>query len=387
MDNNIDDIDKLFIDYFEQNKDVPNIISNGIECALNSTNQKQSITLLIKKIIITMIGMLTITGGIVFAKEISNFVQSLFCANSGIDKAINDGYIYEPENIYSESEDAELILNAIVMDDYNLNLSFSVNFKENIDVSNICKIDLSDICISDESNNVLCCTSKDLYKDFCYEKSIDYNESNYRNINTSKNIFIRDLNEKYMFFVLNLTGEFPKSKKLFVRYKDINLSNESRTIKTCIKGDWTLNIDIPEKFYNRKEVIYKLDKCNNSNIYTNSVETVTYSTGTNFQMLMKGNLINENEDKKIKREKLDKIFQESTTENLIIKPNAYIENEKGKRYYLVGSLGSGAYGITEDGNISYSAIFDMNIKSATNKLTVFLEMYNGEKLIFDLCRY
>lgn len=387
MNNNYDEIDNFFFQYFKDYQEVPNIITNGIETAMYNRKNKYEIIELIKKIIITIVSFLTVAGGIVFAREISNFMQSLFRSNSGIDKAINEGYLYEPENIYSESENAELILNAIVMDDYNLNLSFSVNFKENIDVSNICKIDLSDICISDESNNVLCCTSKDLYKDFCDEKSIDYNESNYGNINTSKNIFIRDLNEKYMFFILNLTGEFPKSKKLFVRYKNINLSNESRTIKTCIKGDWTLNIDIPEKFYNRKEIIYKLDKCNNSNVYTNSVETLTYSTGTKFQMLMRGNLINVNDDKKTKREKLDKIFEESTTENLIIKPNAYIENQKGERYYLVEDLGSGAYGITEDGNISYSAIFDMNIKSATNKLTVFLEMYNGKKLIFNLCRY
>ncbi len=77
MNDNYDDIDNLLFDYFKYNEYVPNIITNGIENAINNKNKKYKVILLIKKFIITMIGILTITGGIVFAKDIKIFVNTL----------------------------------------------------------------------------------------------------------------------------------------------------------------------------------------------------------------------------------------------------------------------------------------------------------------------
>ena len=58
MNNNYDEIDNLFFQYFENNQEVPRIITNCIETAMYKNKNKYGMTILIKKLIITIISLL-----------------------------------------------------------------------------------------------------------------------------------------------------------------------------------------------------------------------------------------------------------------------------------------------------------------------------------------
>lgn len=66
MNNNYDKIDELFCEHFKKNTDVPDIITESIKTALY-TQKKYNSVKFIKKFIITIISLLTATGGMVFA--------------------------------------------------------------------------------------------------------------------------------------------------------------------------------------------------------------------------------------------------------------------------------------------------------------------------------
>lgn len=67
MNNNYDKIDNLFFQYFENNQEVPVVVTNGIETTMCNKKYDYAIVALIKKIIITIISFLTVASGIAFA--------------------------------------------------------------------------------------------------------------------------------------------------------------------------------------------------------------------------------------------------------------------------------------------------------------------------------
>ena len=95
MNNNYDEIDNLLFSHFKNNDDTPDLIINGINTALNIKNKKYKTCLLLKRFIITITGFLTITCGVVFAKDIKIFVNNLM---QNIFGNYNDGITTAIEN-------------------------------------------------------------------------------------------------------------------------------------------------------------------------------------------------------------------------------------------------------------------------------------------------
>ena len=114
MYNNYDEIDNFLFDYFKNNQIVPTIISEGIDSALTNKKNKPTLSLVLKKIIIILTGLFTITGGVVFAKDISQFVHNFFNFNTGIDTAIQNGYLENPKNAITESNNIKIIIEQII---------------------------------------------------------------------------------------------------------------------------------------------------------------------------------------------------------------------------------------------------------------------------------
>ena len=67
MDNNYDEIDNFFFQYFKDYQKIPNIITNGIESAMYNRKNQYGILTLIKKVIISIVSILTLASGIAFA--------------------------------------------------------------------------------------------------------------------------------------------------------------------------------------------------------------------------------------------------------------------------------------------------------------------------------
>lgn len=117
MNNGYDKIDNLFFQYFENNQEVPNIITNGIESAMYNKKHKYEMIELIKKIIITIVSFLTVTSGIAFAsytvyekiwKEPKKYATSDDYLNSLPSKEISED---EKRNLITENDAKNIALN------------------------------------------------------------------------------------------------------------------------------------------------------------------------------------------------------------------------------------------------------------------------------------
>ena len=239
-----------------------------------------------KRIIAITMGGIMLASGVAFgfhSEEIINYMKGL---GKGIDTAANNGYI-EKTNMETINQNTTVENNIIdnvkvgakiddfIMDDYNLSVKFDFEFDENIDkvinLEKIKNIELSDLCVSDENNIIL--------------YSASYNKNA---INSGLNSFIKVSSKELKKIELQYnmyTDKYPKSQKLSFKFSKIEFQEIDKNEKTVLSGNWNINIDVPEKFYNRSEEYYKIVSSTNDrfNIYSAKLT----DTGFEFGMTIK----------------------------------------------------------------------------------------------------
>ena len=377
------DFDNIIYKYYKENNQVPQKITEAIwDVELKSKKKKISYFTNVKKVAITIISIISITTGIVFAKDISEFIKSIFNDSEGVDTATRNGYVYTaPEKIYSESDNTKTSITDLLMDDYTLDLNMIALFEEDIDVTGIEKINIPDIIITDDMNNILFSMNDETIKKYCQEKNLDYNNIN--KINTAASIFIAKANLNNMAFTYNLStseNKFPKSKKIYIKFNTIQLEGNEK--KYTITGNWENSISVPEKFYNRKSILYNVINCNNKNVYTDSIKAEVYETGMKFEMYMYWG------DYKTAIEEMEEIRNKSILDGQLIKQEeSYVENEYGEKFYPSQSSDTdGGYGIGSDGILIKYETFNLTKFDATDKLKVVFKTINDEEIIIELAR-
>lgn len=305
------------------NEDLKNRIKFKIAMLEINKEEKNNMkkTYFNKKPIIAACTFLTLSTGVVFAKDIENFIKNNFGLGSGIDTAVENGYIETPEMDYLPSkalnnniehtENDGIILTDInsnikiddfLMDDYNLSIDFSIimdnDIKKNIDISidNNVKIIFPDLIITDENSNILYTDcDKNRFNEFCNEKSLNYkyHAFNEKYMNNGLNSYINYVDEfenKYTIstkYNIYTSTRFPKSKKIILNFNKIRIektsetgTNEDRIIYTTL-GNWNIELDVPEIMYNRSAKHYKVINCSNNNfdIYTAKVSDTGFEIG------------------------------------------------------------------------------------------------------------
>ena len=87
-----------------------------------------------KSIAVACCMVLSITG-VVFAKDIGNFVSNFFggSASDGVQTAVDNGYLKEVEPKYVESEGIEFAVDSFLIDDYNLDINFKMKLSNKYD--------------------------------------------------------------------------------------------------------------------------------------------------------------------------------------------------------------------------------------------------------------
>lgn len=365
------------------------------------------------KVLATACGILVIATSIVYAKDISNFIYHFFNNNRGLDLAVNDGYIDEPKAEYTTTEnitasDSGTIIDAsnteikvenMLMDDYDLNFTFSVKLDDNIDISRIARLWLPDILITDENNNILICTEKYLFEDFCSENNLDYkyNEFNEHHMNSGCDVRTKTpLSENH---TAEITYNFkasvypyPKSKKLYIYIPKINMCKDVvnyEKVDVILNGNWKINFDVAEKFYNRESIVYTVKSCSDEKI--NVTQACVYNTGMVFEFTSKDKPIwNEDDSSEIVDKKIREFlkYEDNMYNNGIYYVNEeYIVNERGETFTpiesgLEGGSGTiyGAYG-----DFTHWQTFDLIKSKATKNLTVhvnvFLQGYRRDVVI------
>lgn len=239
-----------------------------------------------KRIIAITMGGIMLASGVAFGFHSEEIIRYMKGLGKGIDTAANNGYI-EKTDMETMQQDAIVENNIIdnvkvgakiddfIMDDYNLSVKFNFEFDEKIDkvinLENIKNIELSDLCVLDENNTML-------YSAFYNENAINSGLNSFIKVNSKE---LRKIELQYNMYA----DKYPKSRKLSFKFSKIEFQEMDKNEKTVLSGNWNINIDVPEKFYNRSEEYYKVISSTNDrfNIYSAKLT----DTGFEFGMTIK----------------------------------------------------------------------------------------------------
>lgn len=382
---NNDKFDEKIYGYFKENNEVPQKITQSIyEAKLKEDNRKIFSFYNIRKVAVAAISIVTISTGVVFAKDITQFVKNIFKDNAGVYTATQNGYIESnPKTIYSNSNNTKTQMQEMIMDDYTLDLTMFIEFEKDIDVTGIESFKIPDLIITDENNNILYTANNETTKQFCESKGISYQYENLKNIisNTSSSVFIWNADKNYATIHVNLSAsdnKFPKSTTLYITFNTINMAGNDKNYS--ITGDWNNIIKVPEKFVNRSSTLYKAVDCNNKNVYLESIKAEVYETGMNFEMSMYWG------DYETEHKKAEEIRKKDVLASQLINQElSYVENEKGERFYPAQSSASdGGYSFNTDGKLHKWETFTLTKFDMTDKLKVVLTTINKDQIIINL---
>ena len=257
-----------------------------IKSSLDSNNRHHKYFNLYKVAIIVVC--LLFTSGIAYATY--NYVKNNFNRRKGIETAINNGYIMNVDGEPVTSNDISLKIDQILLDDYNLDISFDLEFKNMEIPEDVQLIKFENILITDENNNILYHSgSRDIFDKFVNSNSlkVDYRKYSDNYINSSSSNKSRCTNSNNYNIVYNISangGTFPKSNSFYIYIENVVLCIENDN--TVINTNWNLNSSLSSSFQNRDVINYTYVN-NNDHTDIISVNATTYTTGTNIKLEMK----------------------------------------------------------------------------------------------------
>ncbi len=339
----------------------------------------------------------SLSTSVVFATNISDRVNKFFNNNKGMDIAIENGYIETSKMDYVHSAGVDVKLNNILMTDNNLSFSINLKLPADLDIQKIEKLMLSNLIIVDNENRILYCEDEKTFNEFIRNNSLDYKynetfDENYINPGINYYIKTKQINSNEIELVYNLTAEnFPLSKSINISFEEIFIESLE-----SIKGEWDIMVDLPEKFYNRESVEYKVvDSTNEKLVIT---KATLNDTNMRVELEIKEDVIYEENDtpeiinNKIseKLEVLKEEFEKGDLSNLqLFGEDVYIETSEGEKYFPTNSSSEDS-GYADDymtGVITYWQTFDLTKYDISEELILSI-VYKGELIKINLeCEY
>lgn len=339
--NNIDELDKMLFDYFDSNKDVPNYINETIHNALQKEKKQRNYFNIMRKVAMIIISFGIISTSIVFAYDIINFITSIFTnSTEAIDSAVENGYVQNVNMDYIYDNDIGIKVDALVLDDTNLDISFIYNYqgKEPID-----SLELYKYKIKDENNNIL----YELDRSTAYKESI----SSATQLKKDNDIVLIDENI-FKESLLYTSKQFINCKEIIIEISQIKITrNTNSNIKN---GNWNFSVQIEEDLKNRESVFYTIE--NNNYLNDSKVELTETSLKINLEFNFRLNKsIIRSSDMIILRDSLGKEYDYKFSDMEFIENNCcklYLEYDIGKYFENINSFEL----------IIYNEIEEMNFK-------------------------
>lgn len=314
--------------------------------------------------------MISITG-VVFAKDIGNFVKEFFGANSsdGVDTAVNNGYVADANTEYQNAEGIELKVESVLMDDFNFDMNFSVRISEKYDIKEFERLKFGDLIIKDEEGRIVFNQ---------YGSKVETEEMKGKTYMGAYSISPQKIREDEIKVSLSATGnptEFPRSKKLIVTLDNINTS------KASYQGDWEFKVDVPKEMYNRETVIYRAISCSDENINIEQIDATLSNTA--LKLYIPTAKTNKVDYELLKSENPKSIY------DWIAFNKEYVETSDGKRFEISQkSDGDGGYTVPhgEDIIVDYRQTFNLTKYDATDEITIHIFTNKREEIIIKLER-
>ncbi len=312
-----------------------------------------------------------ITGG-VFAKDIENFIKSIFGTNTsdGVDTAINNGYVTEVKTETQKAEGIEISVDSLVMDDFNFAMNFNITLDERYDMTEFRNMELADLRIVDEEGNMVFSTNFEETP----EKEPEYGGA--------YSFLAEEKGERKFKLSLSATGNpelFPKSKHLnlkFTKVRTYRFDEREELMDKFYEGNWYFEVDVPEEFYKRETVIYQVKSCNDDKTQltratlSNTAFKIAFTTTTD----------------KVDYELLHSHNPPNIYDTIAIQKE-YVETSDGKRFETAQrSDGDGGYSLSPENVIDYYQTFNLTKYDATNEITVHVFTNKGEEILIELER-
>lgn len=357
-------------------RDVERKIAISEFCEEEAKNMKNRRKSIFKVAIVACCVMVFITGG-VFAKDIENFIKNLFGANTsdGVDTAINNGYMTEVKTETQSAEGIEISVDSLVMDDFNFAMNFHVTLDEKYDRTEFRSMELADLRIVDEQGNIVFSTNTDLENSGTPEWEPEYWGA--------YSFLAEETGEREFKLSLSATGNpelFPKSKQLsltFTKVKTWRMNEEENVeIDKFYEGDWNFQVDVPEEFYKRETIVYKVKNCNDDK--TQLTEATLSNTAFRIALITTTD--------KVDYELLHSHNSKSIYDTIALQKE-YVETSDGKKFETAQrSDGDGGYSLSPENVIDYYQTFNLTKYDATDEIMVHIFTNKGKEIIIELER-
>lgn len=369
------DIEKILQDSVKNNFEIPLKVKYRIDNTLKNKNKQiWRNNYMKKKVIGAICAVSVLASGFVFADDIKVAVKSLFGGNTseGVDIAVNNGYIANANTEIQSADGIKISVASFVMDDDNFAINFNIALDEKYDLDEFDGIYFDDLKIVDE-------TGKTVFVTHEHDDRLEYQGAYSFGINKT--------GERNFTVSLVATGNpeaFPKSKKLTVTFTKITSSklvypnNVEQKERKTYEGNWEFKLDVPEEFYTRETVIYKVKSCSEQGIDISSIQATLSNTA--FKIFIP----------EIKTDKIDyDLLHTSTPKSIYDKialQKEYVETSEGKRFEPAGrSDGDGGYSLPSGDSriIDYHQTFDLTKYDMADEITVHIFTNKGEEIIIE----
>ena len=306
------------------------------------------------------------------------------------------------------SNDVSLKINQILLDDYNLDISFGLEFKNMEIPDNIQAIEFENILIADENNNILYHSdNKDFFDNYVKSNNLNINyikySDNYINSSSSNKYNCNNSNNYNLVYNISVNnGTFPKSNSLHIYIENVVLRVKNHN--SVINTNWNLTSSLSSSFQIRDTVNYTYVSNDDNNDIVSVIAT-TYTTGTNIKLEMK--VSTDKVDSQKLKELIEKAknesneiteyyhgFYMSNTEKDLYDENnriynsfnnMYLENSFGEKFYITNNINadSNVYRSLEQDYLLYNCTIDMTTYNCTNEITLHFT-YNNEEYAISL---
>lgn len=392
----MDEFDKKIKKVLTQNINIPNSYIDSINTAFIEKKKNRKVLKNLKPVniiaVLLIIVLLVVTTPNIYAdikwnieyKEFEN--RKVEYGSATVKDAVDMGYKENIEMEYIYHDNIGIKLSSLMItDDY---FSMDIDFKINKDIDINTETFNYGFAVYDENKNVY-----GVYEpfDFTSNKESNYWKKLYKQENieyNKKDVFAVELSDskqganviksidKNLVTKCSMTSVegFPKSKKLYIRIFDLNytmyyLDENKNQITQSEKfqisdSEWCLEVQVPEKFYQRETINLSLSQNVDGFQLTKLVVT---DTGTTIVAKMDGFIDIIMNGKDITSEEFEKNINETIN----------ISNEEGKVY----SLYRDNFGTYKEGK--FKANFEINKNDLNKKLYLNLKI-NGKQYKIEL---
>ena len=279
-------MDKIILESIQSKNKVPKDLGNLIISATDNLYENKQDKKAKKtynkyfKMVAGLCASIILTTGIVFAKDINDYIKTLFNLNAHgmgeqqIQSAILENYIQYDPSEYIKSNDIAYKLDYTLLND--INLIFSIDFITDFNIDEFDDLTISGLKIKDENDNQIYIDSED-------EKIYTQNTAcsiRYNKIQKSSN--------EISISITLIAPSFPNIENLYISFDKIILNtviNGKTNIKE-IEGNYNLKLNLDSKFNNRDITTYSSNiQLNDANIDLENIVLTNTGLGITFSSL------------------------------------------------------------------------------------------------------